>query len=277
MKNILIPTDFSEIGNTAIEYACEFAKAFGSSIFIVNIFTPAVTRNNVVKSLIEEEAGKARLLAEEKLKAICELIQQQYNSIPCKYAFKLGELLPSIEGLVDEYAIDFVVMGTHGATGADRILFGSNAAHTIERVICPVFTIPPESPFQPPKRIVYATDFNNEELTHMDRLISIAKAFEAEILVTHITTDESALLSEEMLKRNFAVRVSSITDYPNISYFVKYEENIERALQSFTEHIEADWIAILTHHRTFLEKIYNPSIAKALAYQTKVPLLALKN
>ncbi|MEQ8425127.1 MAG: hypothetical protein RIA63_10490, partial [Cyclobacteriaceae bacterium] len=128
-----------------------------------------------------------------------------------------------------------------------------------------------------PKRIIYATDFHNAELNHINELVSVAEVFEAELMISHITTDAEALQSEEMLKRNFAGRVRKITDYSSITYFVKYEEHISRALESLATQVDADWIALMTRNRTMFEKLYNPSLTKELAYQTKIPLLAIKN
>lgn len=276
MKAILVPTDFSENANTAIEYACELAKSLGAEVLIINIFTPPVTQYNVISPLIEEETGRARKLAKEKLASISKVVQSQYKSIICNTNFFVGTIVGIIEQLISEDKADLVVMGTKGASGLDKMLFGSNTAHVIEKVKCPVLAIPRYCPYKAPERIVYATDFNNEELDHIETLVSFSKAFHAELMITHITTDKSALMSEEMLKRNFAKRVSTITEYPSIAYFVGYEENINKALESFSTRVNADWIAMYTRERKMFERLYNPSLTKAMAYQTKIPLLAIK-
>ncbi|MFZ1806693.1 MAG: universal stress protein [Cyclobacteriaceae bacterium] len=276
MKSILVPTDFSNNANTAIEYACELANLLGAEVLVVNAYTPAVTQYNIVSPLIEEETGRARRLAMEKLSSISEVAEKKYDSLTFKTEFVVGGIIEVIEELIDQNKTDLVVMGTKGASGLDKILFGSNATRVIEKVKCPVLAIPSNCSFQAPKRIVYATDFHDKELNHVDDLVSVAGAFKAELMMAHITTDKEALQSEEMLKRNFAKRVSSLTNYEAITYFAKYEEDVTRALDSFTTQVSADWIAMLTHKRSVLEKFYNPSLTKAMAYQTKIPLLALK-
>lgn len=276
MKAILVPTDFSENANTAIEYACELAQSLNASLHIINVHTPAVTKHSVISPLIEEEIGLAKKEAEKKLAVISQMVQAQYESVKCQTQFLTGGIVNTIESLVANGDVDLVVMGTRGASGLDRLLFGSNTTHVIEKVKCPVLAIPTDCPFQIPTRIVFATDFNNEELNHINGLVAIAKAFNAELMLTHFTTDKSALQSEEMLKRNFAKRVSNLTDYSDIEYFVKYEEDVRRALDTFTNMVHADWISLLTRDRTMLEKLYNPSLTKGMAYQTKIPLLAIK-
>jgi nucleotide-binding universal stress UspA family protein len=195
----------------------------------------------------------------------------------CNFKFIVGGIVESIDQQIEESNIDLVVMGTKGASGLDKILFGSNTTRVIEKANCPVLAVPRDMPFKIPKRIVYATDFDDSELSHIQELATIANAFKAEIIMTHITTDEEALLSEEMLKRNFAERVKAITDYTPITYFVKYEEDITRALESFTIQVNADWIAMFTHKRSLFEKLYKPSLTKAMAYHSQIPLLAIKD
>lgn len=276
MKSILVPTDFSENANVAIEYACELGKQLGAEVLIINTYTPAVTQYHVVSPLIKEEIQSARNQAESKLATICEVAKSQYKSMVCNSKFIVGGIVESIDQQIEENNIDLVVMGTKGASGLDKIIFGSNTTRVIEKANCPVLAVPRDMPFEIPKRIVYATDFNNEELNHIQELATIANAFKAEIMMTHITTDEGALLSEEMLKRNFAGRVKAITDYSPITYFVKYEENIGRALESFTKLVNADWIAMFTHKRSLFENLYNPSLTKSMAYHSQIPLLAIK-
>ncbi len=276
MKTILIPTDFSENANIAVEYACELAKSLSAEVLVVNVHIPAVTQYDVVSPIIEEETERAKNIAQENLKSICEEIKKEYGDLFCNSKFIVGGIVEAIDALVKEKRADIVVMGTRGANGLGRILFGSNTTKVIEKVKCPVLAIPSNSPFRIPKRIIYATDFNKKEIDHIGELVTIARAFKAEILMTHITTDREALKSEEMLKVYFSKRVLEITDYEPINYFVKYEENISRALESFSNQIDADWISMLTHDRTLFEKLYNPSLTKSMAFHTEIPLLALK-
>ncbi|MGE0588191.1 MAG: universal stress protein [Cyclobacteriaceae bacterium] len=276
MKTILVPTDFSENANTAIEYAAELAYHAGAKISVVNIYTPAVTKSSVISPLIQEEITAAENSAQTKLNAIKETVTDQFPGVNCEISFATGSVVASIEKLAQQLNADMIVMGTRGSTGLDKILFGSNTARVIEISSCPVLAIPKEVPYRKPTKIILATDFANEELGHIPKLANLAKSLGSEILMTHITTDHEAMQSEEMLKNNFAKRVANATDYSAISYMIKYEEDISRALQTAVNQVDADWIAMLTHHRNFFEKIYNPSMTKAMAYQTKIPLLALK-
>ena len=43
--------------------------------------------------------------------------------------------------MAKEKGIDMIVMGTHGRTGIDRVLFGSTAEKVVKKAPCPVLTV----------------------------------------------------------------------------------------------------------------------------------------
>ncbi len=276
MKLILVPTDFSDNANNAIEYAASLADLQNAKLKIINVYTPAVTQYEIVSPIINEETERAKKVAEEQLQSICKVITSEFKNLTCTSEFISGGIVEAIDNLVDQEKVDLVVMGSRGATGLERILFGSNTAKVLETVKCPVLAVPDDCPFRTPKRIVYATDFNKKEIDRIGQLMEVAKAFQAEVLMVHITTDKEATLSEELLKKNFADKIAAVANYDKISYHMKYEDNVLRGLETFTQLVEVDMVASLTHKRSMFEKFYDPSITKKMAYHNRLPLLALK-
>lgn len=277
MKAIVVPTDFSAHAFTATEFACELANKTKAKLWVINVFTPPVTKKNVISGLVQEEIGRAEAESKARLEVIAKTVRDQFPGVACETAFFVGNLVEIVTNVVEEANADLVVMGTKGARGLDKVLFGSNTTHVMEKVKRPVLAVPAGTEFSTPTRIIYATDFNNSELTHITHLVEIAKAFESHILMTHIVTDSENSISEEMLRRKFSKEIEALTDYPHISYYTRFDSHVADALEEFAQRVDADWMSILSHDRKFFEKIYNPSIAKKLAFQSKLPLLALKN
>ena len=58
-----------------------------------------------------------------------------------KTLLKKGVAFYEIIKTVKEESVDLVVMGTHGRTGLDHILFGSTAEKVVRKSPCPVLTI----------------------------------------------------------------------------------------------------------------------------------------
>jgi nucleotide-binding universal stress UspA family protein len=138
IKRILVPTDFSECSRKAEECAGSIAKVFKAEIFLLHVMELA--SYSVVTSWIQPPCPF------DLREGLVEMTRKQANKLKESGIEAEGYCIsgvPSIEILkaVEEYAIDLVVMGTHGRTGLAHILLGSTAERVIQRVQCPVLTI----------------------------------------------------------------------------------------------------------------------------------------
>jgi nucleotide-binding universal stress UspA family protein len=145
IKKILYPTDFSEPSKVALEYAAELAKQFGAELEILHVmfdetqvvsfYLPQVTMQSLSTDI---ETGSSKQLD--------EFIKNQTVLQGINYKTKLIKGTPFIE--INKYAketgADMIVIGTHGRTGLDHVLFGSTAEKVVRKAPCPVFTVRPE-------------------------------------------------------------------------------------------------------------------------------------
>lgn len=142
IRKILFPTDFSETSKYAMRYAIEFAKEFNAELEIIHVlfdesqivafYLPQVTFQNLNLEL--EESAKKQL--EDFIKEYPELNQVNYTT-------KLLKGTPFIE-IIEEakkFQADMIVIGTHGRSGLEHILFGSTAEKVVRKSPCPVFTV----------------------------------------------------------------------------------------------------------------------------------------
>jgi len=144
IKNILLPTDFSNLSLSAARYAIDLAKQYGAKIHFLNVLekTPPIL---AIRSLD---------LSEEKIiKTIDEDARNSINKALEKINIdKSIEILPVIRKGIDfqviiEYCesnnIDLIVIATHGRTGILHTLLGSVAEKVIRYETCPVLVITP--------------------------------------------------------------------------------------------------------------------------------------
>ncbi|WP_265820762.1 universal stress protein [Geovibrio ferrireducens] len=144
IKKILYPTDFSEPSKVALEYAAELARQFGAELEILHVmfdetqvvsfYLPQVTMQSLSTDI---ETGSAKQLD--------DFIQSQPSLKGVNYTTKLIKGTPFIEITkhAKDTAADMIVIGTHGRTGLDHVLFGSTAEKVVRKAPCPVFTVRP--------------------------------------------------------------------------------------------------------------------------------------
>jgi nucleotide-binding universal stress UspA family protein len=146
IKKILCPIDFSETSEEALKYAIQFAKAFSAHIDIVHIlfdetqvvafYLPQTTFQNM-----ENEITQA---TKEQFK---ELINKYPDLTYISHSTKIIKGTPFLE--IIKYAkdckSDMIVIGTHGRTGLEHVLFGSTAEKVVRKAPCPVLTVRKEN------------------------------------------------------------------------------------------------------------------------------------
>lgn len=140
-KTILFATDFSDNSLQAYNYALSLAQKFEARLAIVHVINePVDLRGFYVPHIsfdkLEEEIeqGAAKLMekfCQEHVPAAVEVKTCVVPGIPYDEIIKQAEDLNA----------DLIVVGTHGRTGLDHVLFGSTAEKVVRKSPVPVMTI----------------------------------------------------------------------------------------------------------------------------------------
>lgn len=141
LKNILIPTDFSEPAMAATQHALELARPFGAKVHLLYVIDEPSFQIHGFGGYIpgrEEfeaygDAGLESWIATEDEEGV-EIVRVK----------EFGKTADKIVDYARETDIDLVVMGTHGRSPITRGLLGSVAESVVRRANCPVLTIHPE-------------------------------------------------------------------------------------------------------------------------------------
>jgi nucleotide-binding universal stress UspA family protein len=278
MKNILFPTDFSHNANRALEYAVEIAALTGATLQLLHVYTPTVSKTNIVSAFLTDEIGDATREAQEKLSVITDTIQHEYPNSSLLSQVGVGETNEVILETANANNIDLIIMGTLGASNLTKMIFGSNTAKIIEESNCPVLAVPSNCTYRVPKKILFATNFSYNDLEAVKSLALIGEAFKAEIILGHVDVSESdEEIEEHPAMDKFLKEAKTLIKYPRIFSKVVNDHNVSMGLDKIIEESDIDMFALSTHKRTWFEKISNPSLTKKISNYTHIPLLAFHN
>ncbi|MEN8187882.1 MAG: universal stress protein [Bacteroidota bacterium] len=269
---ILVPTDFSKLSLIAINYALDFGEIINAEFIIVHVVN---TKTPNMARIESKKLGEAiREFAEKDMVQLIGKIKKDrkdHTKITHKIIYGF-----SFENVIEEFAlkndVDIIIMGTKGATGLKKIFFGSNATSIIENSSIPVLTIPEYATYNSLENIVYASDLINLE-QELEKLIPIAVLYKAWIHVLHITSnieeeDEKTKLMVSKLEKRF--------NYPKVKIHEVVNEDIEAGINQYIADIDADMLAMYTHHLTVFELLFGKSITQDIAFQTRIPMLTFQ-
>jgi len=277
MKTILVPTDFSSNANNALEYAAEIAHLTEAGLVLLHVYTPAVSKSNIISALITDEVEDAKKEILEKLDVVRKTLEQEYTGITCKTQIAVGEAVAEIIAVSNQLHPDLIIMGTLGASNFTRSLFGSNTASVIEASTCPVMCIPAGYTFQIPARILFATNFSFDDIKAVTKLATLAKAFKSEIMVGHVDTSPEEDETEETSMQKFISEVKLTSDYSDFTYRIVNDHNVSMGLDLIIQESAIDVVALSTFKRNFFEKFYNPSLTQKISLYTDIPILVFQN
>ncbi len=143
IKKILCPIDLSDHSKTVAEYASMYAKLSNASILAVYA-APTLTQYtgfHVQANTIDSFVGEIVSGAEATMSSF---VSECFAGVEVDYKIVVGYAAEEIIALADEENADLIVMGTHGRTGIDRMLFGSVAEKVVKNASVPVLTVRPQ-------------------------------------------------------------------------------------------------------------------------------------
>ena len=141
-KKILFCTDFSEDAHWAFTYALHLSKTFTSKLLILHVTPEPVHPEQLAVYLPEEKLVELRQSQKKETDHQLEThyIKKMKGLKNYKVIVKEGEPFVEILKMAKKESVKLIVMGTHGRTGLDHILFGSTAEKVVRRAPCPVLT-----------------------------------------------------------------------------------------------------------------------------------------
>jgi len=190
LKNILFLTDFSEPSELAIPFAVALAREYDAKVHALHVLVPiplAYASPETVGSAIEgmEEGAQAEM---QRLDSQLAGVTHETSVV------RDASVWSSIERAITDRDINLVVLGTHGRTGAAKLLLGSVAEDIFRRATVPVLTIGPSVRTGAHRgghfhRVLFATDFSREAQGAAPYAISIAEENQAKLLLLHVMRD----------------------------------------------------------------------------------------
>lgn len=143
LKQILYPTDFSELSLKALCYAAGFARSFNAQLHCIHVIDEAyqywggLSPESVPVMPPMEELDR---IGRQQLAAFADRHLQDLQP-PAVQEVLYGRPFLEITQYAQDHKIDLIVIATHGRAGLSHALLGSTAEKVVRKAPCPVLTV----------------------------------------------------------------------------------------------------------------------------------------
>lgn len=279
MKKILVPTDFTPTSENAIEAARMLAKKNDAEILFLNVIelnsgeaintsgAPSNYASFTEGILLHESIKKSR----EEMSRLIDVTKNQ--GIKSEFEIKLGNPFGHIFSTIEEHNIDFIIMGTKGASGLSEILIGSNTEKVVRKAKCPVLAIKEALSENSFKNIVYATNFGANEDGVVAALKDLQSIFNSKINLVWINTPNN--FKSDATNRPLLDKFMADHKLENCTTHVYSDIIAEDGIRNFAEYIDAGLIVMGTNSYTGLSRLIRGSIAEDMINHAVRPVLTV--
>ncbi|NEV93622.1 universal stress protein [Psychroflexus sp. YR1-1] len=276
MNKILVPVDFSTPSENALKVAAELAKRNDAELHVLHVI-------ELAESLFGAEQFNVN---DDQIIFFMKLAKERFEDFLKKDYLKGTDLIDHVEPgstslainqVVKNNEIDLIVMGSSGSSGLEEIVIGSNTEKVVRYSEVPVLVVKNEIKDISIKTVVFASNFELENLEAYKKAKTFADSFDAKMKMLYVNlpgNQFSSTLEIQEQMRVFLNKVEMPLNKNNVEIFNDY--SIEEGVLNGAERLKADLIIIPTHGRKGLAHFFNGSISEDVVNHSDRPVLTLK-
>ena len=276
MNKILVPVDFSEHSEYALEVAAALAKQIKAELVVFHML--GLSQMAYWKEDSEELAfNYYKSLAKKKLKKFLD--RDYLKGVKVSKIIQNYTIFSKINTKAQEQKIDLIVMGSHGTSLTSGFFVGSNTEKVVRTSEVPVLVIKKQMADFKIRNAVFACDFKMENMEPYLEAIKMFDLLGAKVNLLYVNLPNERYKSTvemEKLVRDFMniAHKGNTKIKEKVAYISAY--SVEEGVFGYSNRIHADLIAIPTHGRRGLAHFFNRSLGESVANLANLPVMTFK-
>lgn len=289
MNSLLVPVDFSAHATQAVSYAAGLAADLGYRIHLLHVShipIPSVTAPMYGASVpligVETMIKEVRQEARESMKTLIhdmapELARVGYHG-PVFQTILEGDAYEEINHWIEEHNPAGLILGVTPRSTLYRIFIGSVAGRLLQKVKVPVIAVPSGANYQGVNRIVFASDFDAEDHALWMRMNEFLGQKCQEWHIVHMVTDLEEQYfydKEQELKQRLQSKWLNEDQDSQIKVTILPDGELLKEVEKYARDEKAGMIAFVSHRRSMLGRIIEPSVSSEAMFHLHQPMLFL--
>ncbi len=284
IDRILVPIDFSDYSLNACYFALHLSSrtkaeillfhAFFNPMIDAMAFPDAFTYQSNMADIfqeLEKNAKKQMKSFAKKIKRYAKL--KQLDNIRIKTKVIAGQPGEEIDNIISSFNPDIIVIGTRGHGEQANEVIGSVAAKVIDISGTPVLLVTREAKLKEEGsiRVLYATNFDESDYK---AIFSLTKTLFGYQLIIECVHFKSGSEKKENLEKMTEMKTHFQKASPQLTLncHIIDSDDILTGLNNFIHNNDIELIALTHKKRNIFYRLFNPSLAKKLLFETKRPV-----
>ena len=279
MQKILVPTDFSSLSENALTLAVDIGRRTDAEVYLVNFmdhsFGDSFAASGEVSYGGDENDLFTLQLARKNHKRLADLAAKHGISVKINYQVYGQDFEDGFKDYIKERDIDLVVIATSGEESAEEFFTGNHTTQMIQGASCPVISVKGKYQDNDFKHIVVGVDFEEDDEDDFAKAAEFLNTFSNDLRghlhLVHVADLGSNVTALESKLSAFAVNYN----FDNYSIKVTQNNDKEQGLLAYCFGTGASMLALLTHSKGGILRIFTESTTEELAKEAVIPVMSI--
>jgi len=272
-NKILVPIDFSENANTAVQFAIDLAKKRGFDIHLYHNYTVSSSTFDDVNSDSSDDNFKADVLMAD----LIEKLKANNPTIVFTSKCERGIITESLLKETKNTTYSAIIMGTKGKTDDTSVIVGSTTYAVSQKSNIPVIAIPFNYQTKDIKKIGLLSNFKYAELDTLNEYIKIfGSDVKVQIIHVHYHSESESDIEDKLEIWKYQIKKhTEITDVDievdSIQTDIEELDTIPEVINDIIKDEEIDVVLITKTRKSFFERLFKKSVAKQIIHHPIIP------
>ncbi len=277
MKAILLPTDFSKNSINAIDFAVTLFRDVACNFYLLNVqkasafisddMMEVTTTSTIYNTIIHA--------AKTSLSNIISKVKERHDNDKHHFYTMVDydNFIDAINQVSEKHQIELIIMGTKGASGLQKVIFGSHTARVMQRCEVPVLAIPDNCTFSGLDKIALTTNnITTHDFDALRSIMELIKLNDSRLYVLHVA-DENYEVHEQGDRSDFFSMnfESPVHDHINVK-----TKDMYNAVHKYVIDNDIKMIGMVGEKHAFFERLFNKDSIEIFAFSIDIPFLVMK-
>ena len=273
---ILCPIDFSDCALNALEYASKIGEKHQAKLIIFHVLNKQDYQKLAPMDLngtYQEEFVKNKLAS---LQAAVAQESLSKGLLSCEVMISEGPIVQKTIEFSQKINANLIVVGTEGMNDFKEQVFGSRSSRLVLQSDRDILVVPRKVFFKRPRKLVYASDYVEEDKLAIQKVVEFASFFSSEIDIVHVSSRNRII--DKTLHKSMLEELQPFVKYEVVNYVLKsFRDDIALGLENYLQLAKGDMLVTLSKKKDFFDQLFSKNLSRKMSYFITKPLWVIKS